>query len=64
MKTKTGEAEEATEKAVYFVIPSEARNLSSMKVQKKRDFSARNVPRFPVDAPVNGMTKCELFHTP
>src|SRR4029077_20660975 len=37
--------EQAAEKAVYFVIPSEARNLSSIETQGKRDSSARSVPR-------------------
>src|SRR4029077_6544610 len=37
--------EQAAEKAVYFVIPSEARNLSSIETQGKRDSSARRVPR-------------------
>src|SRR5260370_35768402 len=38
-------AEQIAEKVVYFVIPSEARNLSSIETQGKRDSSARSVPR-------------------
>jgi hypothetical protein len=37
--------EGAAEKVVYFVIPSEARNLSLIETQEKRDSSARSVPR-------------------
>jgi hypothetical protein len=40
-----GTALQTAEKAVYFVIPSEARNLSSIETQRKRDSSARSVPR-------------------
>src|SRR6266851_1122143 len=36
---------QAAEKVVYFVIPSEARNLSSISMQEKRDSSARSAPR-------------------
>jgi hypothetical protein len=36
---------EAAEKVVYFVIPSEARNLSWIETQEKRDSSARSAPR-------------------
>jgi hypothetical protein len=32
-------------KVVYFVIPSEARNLSLIETQDKRDSSARGAPR-------------------
>jgi hypothetical protein len=35
----------AVEKVVYLVIPSEARNLSCILPQEKRDCSARSVPR-------------------
>jgi hypothetical protein len=38
-------AEQAAENAGYFVIRSETRNLSSMEGQRKRDSSARSVPR-------------------
>jgi hypothetical protein len=38
-------ASQAGEKEAYFVIPSEARNLSLIEAQKKRDSSARSVPR-------------------
>jgi hypothetical protein len=33
------------ESVIYFVIPSEARNLSLIETQEKRDSSARSVPR-------------------
>jgi hypothetical protein len=46
-------ASQLAEKVVYFVIPSEARNLSLIENQEKRDSSARSAPRFTV----NGMTK-------
>jgi len=36
---------QAGEEVIYFVIPSEARNLSSIETQTKRDSSARSVPR-------------------
>jgi hypothetical protein len=36
---------QAAEKIVYFVIPSEARNLSLLESQEKRDSSARSAPR-------------------
>jgi hypothetical protein len=42
---KTPQAEQVAEKVVRFVIPSEARNLSLIEIQKKRDSSARSVPR-------------------
>jgi hypothetical protein len=45
LKSKPNRLEQAAEKVVYFVIPSEARNLSLMKAQEKRDSSARGVPR-------------------
>jgi hypothetical protein len=38
-------AKQAAGKVVYFVIPSEARNLSLLETQEKRDSSARSVPR-------------------
>jgi hypothetical protein len=38
-------AEQAAKKVIYVVIPSEARNLSSIETQGKRDSSARSVPR-------------------
>jgi hypothetical protein len=41
------------DEVTYFVIPSEARNLSLIKAQKKRDSLARSVTRFAV----NGMTQ-------
>jgi hypothetical protein len=37
-------AKQAGEKVVYFVIPSEARNLSLLETQEKRYSSARSVP--------------------
>jgi hypothetical protein len=39
------QAEQLAEKLVYFVIPSEARNLSLMESKEKRDSSARSAPR-------------------
>jgi hypothetical protein len=36
---------EACGNGTYFVIPSEARNLSLIKTQEKRDSSARSAPR-------------------
>jgi hypothetical protein len=36
---------DAAEKMIYFVIPSEARNLSWIETQEKRDSSARSAPR-------------------
>jgi hypothetical protein len=36
---------QAAEKVVYFVISSEARNLSLLESQEKRDSSARSAPR-------------------
>jgi hypothetical protein len=36
------QASEAAEKVVYFVIPSEARNLSSIEAQETKDASARS----------------------
>jgi hypothetical protein len=36
---------QAAVKVVYFVIPSEARKLSLIGTQEKRDSSARSVPR-------------------
>jgi hypothetical protein len=44
-KHETPKAEQAAEKVRYFVIPSEARNLSVIKCQRKRDSSARSAPR-------------------
>ena len=38
-------AEQAAKKVIYVVIPSEARNLSSIETQGKRGSSARSVPR-------------------
>jgi hypothetical protein len=38
---KAERGEQAAEKVVYFVIPSEARNLSLIETQEKRDSSAR-----------------------
>ncbi len=43
-------SQQAAEKVVYFVIPSEARNLYLIKVQEKRDSSPRSVPRFAENA--------------
>jgi hypothetical protein len=42
---REAQAEEAAEKVGYFVIPSEARNLSWIGTQQKRDSSARSAPR-------------------
>jgi hypothetical protein len=39
-------AKQAAEKVVYFVIPSEARNLSLIETQEKRDSSAQGAPRY------------------
>jgi hypothetical protein len=39
------QAKQGAEKVVYFVIPSEARNLSAILIGEKRDSSARSVPR-------------------
>jgi hypothetical protein len=39
------QVEQISEKAVHFVIPSEARNLSSIETREKRDSSARSVPQ-------------------
>jgi hypothetical protein len=39
------QAEQLAERLVYFVIPSEARNLSLMESKEKRDSSARSAPR-------------------
>ncbi len=36
-------AEEAAEELAWFVIPSEARNLSSVETQEKRDSSLRRL---------------------
>jgi hypothetical protein len=33
------------EELIYFVIPSEARNLSLIETREKRDSSARSAPR-------------------
>ena len=38
-------AQQLSETAPHFVIPSESRNLSSIESQRKRDSSARGVPR-------------------
>jgi len=38
-------AEEAAEKVLFSVIPSEARNPSSIETQEKRDSSAKTMPR-------------------
>jgi hypothetical protein len=37
MKAETQRAEQAAEKIVYFVIPSEARNLSSIWPHEKKE---------------------------
>jgi hypothetical protein len=42
-------AELAAEKAIYFVIPSEARNLSRIETQEKRDSLARSAYRWRLD---------------
>ncbi len=42
---QVGRASQLAEKVVYFVIPSEARNLSLIETQEKRDSSARSAPR-------------------
>jgi hypothetical protein len=42
---RVGDASKLTEKVSYFVIPSEARNLSRIETQRKRDSSARCAPR-------------------
>jgi len=61
-KTRQAEqAEQAAEKVVYFVIPSEARNLSLIKAQEKRDSSARSVPRN--DKSLSFSAVCEAFPT-
>jgi hypothetical protein len=60
-KFKTRQAEQAAEKVVYFVIPSEARNLSLIKTQEKRDSSARSVPRN--DKSLSFSAVCEAFPT-
>jgi hypothetical protein len=39
-------ASQAAEKVIYFVIPSGARNLSSIETQEKKNSSAGSVPRF------------------
>jgi hypothetical protein len=39
------QALQAAEKVFYFGIPSEARNLSVLECQRKRDSSARSAPR-------------------
>jgi hypothetical protein len=36
---------QVAEKAIYFVIPSEAKNLSVVSMREKRDSSARSAPR-------------------
>ena len=36
---------QASEKAIYFVIPNEVRNLSSVVTHEKSDSSARSAPR-------------------
>jgi hypothetical protein len=43
--TKRPATAQAAEKVIYFVIPSEARNLSWIETKEKRDFSARSAPR-------------------
>ena len=44
-KVLVAQASQAAEEVVYFVIPSEARNLSALESQRKRDSSARSMPR-------------------
>ena len=44
-RPKCLQASQVAEKVVYFVIPSEARNLSLIETQEKRDSSARSAPR-------------------
>ena len=39
------QALQAAEKRIYFAIPREARNLSLIETQEKRDSSARGAPR-------------------
>jgi tetratricopeptide (TPR) repeat protein len=46
----TGRTRYAEENVVHFVIPSEARNLSSIEAQEKRDSSAWSIHRFTVNA--------------
>jgi len=43
--SKAPAAKEAAEKFLFSVIPSEARNPSSIETQEKRDSSARSMPR-------------------
>jgi hypothetical protein len=42
--TQAEQVSQALEKVVYFVIPNEARNLSMVETQEKRDSSARSLP--------------------
>jgi hypothetical protein len=43
-KIKRRQPEQAAEKVAFSVIPSEARNPSSIETQEKRDSSAKNMP--------------------
>jgi tetratricopeptide (TPR) repeat protein len=59
----TGGAGQAAERAFHFVIPCEARNLSSIASQRKRDSSARSVPRNDKLFSFSATCRAQLFHT-
>jgi hypothetical protein len=55
------QASKPAAKVIYFVIPSEARNLSSIETRVKRDSSARSVPQNDNNFSLSQAVKIALF---